>query len=107
MPRNGINTLRQTKLRKSITDYETRWPVQGISNKINEVMSKLLTKNGALNETKNKIEGSEKLGQYDTQRGKKRVSILISKMLKSFITSWKPIAEGIIKMNITSTRYII
>lgn len=75
------------------------WNIQGLSKKINEVIFELKTLHvelAVLTETKKKGQGSENLGQYDhfysgvskDRRAQQGVSILISKHLRKFITSW-------------------
>lgn len=56
----------QYKLQKRITNFDT-WNAQGVSNKINEVIHKLLRLKielAVLTETKKKVQGSENLGQF-------------------------------------------
>ena len=67
-------------------------------------------------ETKKKGTGSENLGYYDhfysgvakeKRAQEKRVSILIRKNLRRFITNWEAVNERIIKMNLTIYGYRI
>lgn len=88
------------------------WNVQGWTNKINEVVYELHKSDitlAVITETKKKGKGSENLGHFDhfysgvpkDKRAQQGVSILISKKLRKYITSWDPISERIIKMNLT------
>lgn len=88
------------------------WNVQGLSQKLNDVISESKNANMdivVLTETKKKGVGSENLGQYDhffsgvpkDKRAQQGVSILIRKNLRRCITSWEPISQRIIKMNLS------
>lgn len=62
-----------------------------------------------ITETKKKGNGSENLGYYDLfysgvkkdQRAQQGVGILIRKSLRRCITSWEPIDQRLIRMNLT------
>ena len=88
------------------------WNVQGISNKLTEVVSEI-EKNqidiAVVTETKKKGHGSENLGCYDMfysgvskdQRAQQGVAILVRKGLRKSITSWEAVSPRIIKINLT------
>lgn len=111
-PRNNQQIKRRRhKLRKRTMNFST-WNVQGWTNKVNEIVYELQKSEIALaviTETKKKGKGSENLGHFDhfysgvpkDKHAQQGVSILISKKLRQHITSWEPINERIIKMNLT------
>lgn len=88
------------------------WNVQGISNKLTEVVSEVKKYNvdvAVLTETKKKGTGSENLGCYDLfysgvskdQRAQQGVAILIRKSLRPSITTWEAVDQRIIRMHLT------
>ena len=88
------------------------WNVQGISNKLTEVVSEVNKYNvdvAVLTETKKKGTGSESLGCYDLfysgvskdQRAQQGVAILIRKSLRPSITTWEAVDQRIIRMHLT------
>lgn len=102
---------RRNTLRKRITTFGT-WNVQGLSNKLNEViheLSRFKIDVAAITETKRKGQGSENLGKYDLFfsgvskecRAQQGVSLMVHRRLRKHITSWEAVSERIIKMNLT------
>ena len=101
---------RRQKLRKRTMVFGT-WNVQGISNKLPEVISeiqKLGVDVAVLTETKKKGHGSENYGDYDLfysgvakdQRAQQGVAILLRRSLRKFVGTWEAVNQRIIKMNL-------
>lgn len=116
MPRKRTDLHRKRhKLRKRTTICGT-WNVQGLSRKVNEVVSELKHLRvdvAVLTETKKKGRGSESWGDYDhffsgvskDQRAKRGVSILVHKRYRKLISNWEPINERLIKINLILNGY--
>jgi len=111
MPRTGWNKRRRHSLRKRTINIGT-WNVQGFGRKINEVffeVKRLKMDVMVITETKKKGQGSENLGEYDCfysgvskdKRAQQGVAVLIRKKYRKCITSWEPINERLIKINLT------
>lgn len=107
---DGLNGKR-IKLRKRTMKIGT-WNIRGLRNKEGEIIRELENRKQnimVLTETKKKGNGMEIKGSYihlysgvqKHQRAKRGVSVLIKKKLQKYITSWEPIDENLIKVNIS------